>query len=248
MKLEEILDTSLLVGYHLLCNGADIYRVEQSIDYICKAYGLEEVHVFAIPGSIVVTISNQEESLTKTKRIVRRNINLDAVEKFAAFSRYICANLPEYPEVTERVENILSIPPRGLGWQYTARMLSGASFCLFSGGSFLDCMVSAFIGAFIIFLTRLMEHMEANSFFITIFCSFSATLIGGKMGAWFSGTLHGDTIVIGGIMLLVPGIALANSMRDFIASDTLTGLYRMSEAFLVALGVAIGAAAGMLLI
>ncbi len=245
MKLNEVLDTSLLVGYHLLCNGADVYRVEQSIDYVCKAYGVEDIHAFAIPGSIVVTVSSKGESLTKTKRIVKRNINLDAVERLAAFSRYICTNKPEYPEVLERMEEISAAPVWGKGWLYGAHMLAGASFCLFFGGSFRDSLISALIGAFIMFMTRFMQRLDLSAFFITILCSFSAAFIGSKTGGLFPELFHSDKIVIGSIMLLVPGIALANSMRDFIASDTMSGLSRMAEALFVALGVAIGVAVAM---
>ena len=39
MELDEILDASIQVGYELLRNGAEIYRVEQSIMYVCGAYG-----------------------------------------------------------------------------------------------------------------------------------------------------------------------------------------------------------------
>ena len=49
VKLEEVLDTAILVGYNLLRNGAEIYRVEQSIVYICTAYGMQEIEAFAIP-------------------------------------------------------------------------------------------------------------------------------------------------------------------------------------------------------
>ena len=49
-------------------------------------------------------------------------------------------------------------------------------------------------------------------------------------------------------MLLVPGLALANSMRDFIASDTMSGLSRMTEALFVAVGVALGVAVAMFFI
>lgn len=46
---------------------------------------------------------------------------------------------------------------------------------------------------------------------------------------------HADLISIGNIMLLIPGIAFTNSLRDMFSGDTITGLIRCMEALLLAL-------------
>ncbi|MFA9466711.1 MAG: threonine/serine exporter ThrE family protein [Velocimicrobium sp.] len=245
MKLEEILDAAILIGYHLLCNGADVSRVEQSIDYICEAYGAREINAFAIPSSIVVTISNDTMSLTKTKRILKQQTNLDCVEKIAGLSRYICAAKPTYLTIVMRMDEILATPRWNIKWQYVAHMLTGASFCIFFGGNFFDSLIAAAIGALLMSLNKLLEKINANNFFVTVICSFFAAFISGKMGVLFHGYFHTNAITIGDIMLLVPGLALANSMRDFIANDTMTGLSRITEALFVAIGVALGVACAM---
>lgn len=246
MTLEEILDASILIGYHLLCNGADISRVEQSINYICSAYHIQEIHAFAIPSSIVVTISDGQTSLTKTRRITSQQINLERVEKLSGLSRYICENLPDYPEIQNRMDAILELPPWDTKWLYAAYCLSGFAFSTFFGGAPADALVSGALGALIFFLIRFFNGLRANSFFINIICSFTAAFIGAK-SAQLVPALHGDKIIIGSIMLLVPGLVMANAMRDFITSDTMTGISRMTEALLSATGTALGAACGMLL-
>ena len=49
-----------------------------------------------------------------------------------------------------------------------------------------------------------------------------------------------DLISIGNIMLLIPGIAFTNSLRDMFSGDTITGLIRCMEALLLALVVGLG--------
>lgn len=49
-----------------------------------------------------------------------------------------------------------------------------------------------------------------------------------------------DKIIIGALMLLVPGVAVTNSMRDIIAGDLIAGLMKMVEALMVATAIAIG--------
>src|SRR5699024_11811920 len=51
-----------------------------------------------------------------------------------------------------------------------------------------------------------------------------------------------DYIIIGNIMLLIPGIALVTSLRDMIVGDTISGLLGAFEALLRALAIAAGCA------
>lgn len=49
--------------------------------------------------------------------------------------------------------------------------------------------------------------------------------------------------IIGAIMLLVPGLAITNAIRDTMSGDLLSGVIRASEAFLVAIAIAVGTGA-----
>ncbi len=51
---------------------------------------------------------------------------------------------------------------------------------------------------------------------------------------------HLDIVIISSIMLLVPGLAITNAIRDTVSGDLLSGISRTVEAFLVAVAIAIG--------
>ena len=57
-----------------------------------------------------------------------------------------------------------------------------------------------------------------------------------------------DTVIIGTLMLLVPGLAITNAVRDSIAGDLISGLARGAEALLIAVAVALGNGAGMMIL
>ena len=59
-------------------------------------------------------------------------------------------------------------------------------------------------------------------------------LVGASIG------VHPDKIMIGNIMLVIPGIQLTTSLRDMINGDTISGLLNLSEAILKAISVALG--------
>ena len=52
-----------------------------------------------------------------------------------------------------------------------------------------------------------------------------------------------EKIMIGNIMLLIPGIAFTTSLRDLINGDTISGLIGLIEAIVKAIAIAIGFAA-----
>ena len=56
-----------------------------------------------------------------------------------------------------------------------------------------------------------------------------------------------DTVMIGSFMPLVPGMAITNAVRDTLRGDYLSGGARVMEAFLKALGIAIGIGIGLAL-
>ena len=59
--------------------------------------------------------------------------------------------------------------------------------------------------------------------------------------------IDGTKIIIGVLMTLVPGIAITNSMRDFLAKDYLSGFLRLTEALVTATAIAVGVAAAIVI-
>ena len=54
-----------------------------------------------------------------------------------------------------------------------------------------------------------------------------------------------DSAIIGSLMLLVPGLAITNAVRDSIGGDLLAGIIRAVEACLIAIAIALGAGVTM---
>ena len=59
------------------------------------------------------------------------------------------------------------------------------------------------------------------------------------LGQNFS-TFHTDKILIGDIMLLIPGIAVTISVRDIILGDTISGALRLVDSMFLTGGLALG--------
>ena len=68
------------IGKLLLKNGAEIYRVEESLERMCQSYGFQDIGVFALPTYFTMSVTFQDGTSTSlTKRTLQNRTNLDAV-------------------------------------------------------------------------------------------------------------------------------------------------------------------------
>lgn len=240
LEIGNLITASTTLGYQILSHGAETYRVEECISRICKAYGYRNTDVFVIPSSIVVTISGEDdEFITKTKRVILRDTDLDKVDKLNDLCRSICRDKPDYEYIMQELDRIERRPVYS-GWvQHISYGIISAFFTLFYGGNLGDATAAFFIGTMLRALLGQMGKLGATSFFLNIIGgAFSALMCDIAVSLGFAQNM--DTMVIGILMNLVPGIALTNAMREFIAADLISGMIKLVEALIVAVGIAIG--------
>lgn len=110
METEKLLNFGCEMGRQLLQNGAEIYRVEESILRLLAAYGRKEAEVFAIPSCIILNIQEGERNYTKSIRVQTVSNNLRRLSNLNALCRDICREPPPVEESVRRMEAILAQP------------------------------------------------------------------------------------------------------------------------------------------
>ena len=243
MDYTTLLDTVTDLGYNLAISGAETFRVEDSINRILSAYGVES-EVWAIPNCMTVSISTGDgKLLTRMKRIGFHGNDLDSVERYNSLSRKICAEKPE-PSVAAQWlhEAVAKKRNYALPIYLLGNMLGSFGFSIFFGGTFIDALCAGLCGILIGLTDRFLEQFKTNPFFKTIACSFIMTIV-----ACITGMLgiadNVDTVIIGALMILVPGLIFTNAMRDIIYGDTNSGINRIVQVLLIAAAIALGTGA-----
>lgn len=240
--MNEILQVAMLAGQMILENGGETYRVEETIWRICKIYGASEAESFATPTGIMASICHEGKIYSLTRRVSNRTVNLDKIDKVNDLSRSILSKKLSVSDLKQELikinkEEIYSTPVIII---FSA--LAAGSFSVLFGGTLKDVFAAFLIGVIIKFLTIKWSDIGINSFFINSICSgitaFLAIILY-KLGV----ASQINQTIIGAIMLLVPGLAITNAIRDTISGDLLSGLIRAAEAFLVAVSIAVGTGA-----
>lgn len=243
LLMNKILD----IGEAMLTTGAEINRVEDTVTRICRAYGMTDVHVFTITSSIIVTATAWDgEIISQTRRIFSYSTNFTKLELLNALSRNICRETPDIGYIEEQLREIRRSPLYKQKTYYLAYALISASFSVFFGGSLRDAAAASFIGLLLRFLIIWCRRMEMNFIVSNLLCS----LVGGVSAVVLVRLGLGqsmDKIMIGNIMLLIPGIALTNAIRDMISGDIMSGVLRLCEAVLISISLAVGFTLAMFL-
>ena len=191
------------MGEALIGSGAEIYRAEDTLRRIAKAYGATDCEVFIITSSIVITLDRAGAGPRTQTRRIRRQVENGYVLASSAFTLFFSGTLAD------------ALAAGAVGAVLFALQVYVGPFCM-------NAVVSQFLGSFF------------SGILICILCRLFPSL-------------HMARIMIGDIMLLVPGVAFTNSIRDVLLGDTLSGIVRFVEALLLAAVLTVGFLAAILL-
>lgn len=238
--MEEYLHVAMTIGEQMLISGAEVSRVEDTIRRICLAYGAARVDVFSITTIIITTVYSEEAgSCTQTRRIQGWNTDLNRIALLNQLSRRICSSKMEVSQVQEEIRNIMQSPGYSFGAQLLIYAVTSGAFSVFFGGTPADMVVSALIGICLKGSQTFLNQRKQNPLLTAFLCSCLGGLIANLAVTAGFGT-YVDKISIGNIMLLIPGLAFTNSLRDMFSGDTITGLLKLSESVVLAMVIATG--------
>lgn len=241
-----VLDAALDIGEEILRCGGEIRRAEDSLTRICRAYGCDRVDVFCITSVIVLTVHAGDDIYSQTRRISGYGNNMARLEAVNALCRKVCAQVEPVEDVKRRLEEIRSGIVLKKWRKWIGSMIAASGFALFFGGTLMDGIAAALVSLVICVMDLYVYREDMNRLVFTLICSFftgAAALLLTKIGV---GRIS-SAIMIGTIMLLIPGVALTNSVRDMLGGDVIAGMLRLVESVLLAASIAAGFAMAILL-
>ncbi len=242
INYNRVLKCAMDIGEHMLKSGTEAGKVEYAIELICRAYGAVRVDALSITTSIIVTIETPEgECITQTRRILSRTNDLMRIEALNRLSRRICETKPDFDFIEAELQKIDEIKPMRWFVALLADVMVAATFAVFFGGGWRDALAAAIAGLVIFVFNRFTTRLKSNRIVFNLLASIVAGAVCiGLVRIGLGQNL--DYIVIGVIMLLIPGMAMTGAIEDLLIGDTITGLLRLCEAIIAACAIAAGVA------
>lgn len=241
IKLDQrdVLDAAMTAGHILLENGAEIFRVEETIDRICHHFGVQSENAFVLSNGIFLTSGDEHEKrFARVEHIPVRGAQLHRVAAVNQLSREIEEGKYTLPEIREKLEQIRNAPGASKRALVLMSGLGSGCFCLMFGGMWQDCVAAFVIGCllylYLLWLngrcSKIVENIGGGIIITVCSLLFIHMPFGMDMSHMISGS----------IMSLVPGLAFTNGIRDIADGDYISGTVRMIDAVLVFLSVAAG--------
>jgi len=239
MECNDLLNVAGYAGKILLESGAEAYRCEETMVKIAQSFDVDEVQAFVMTTGMMLSITHDHHNYAKIIRIQKRGVDLHKIDRINELSRTIKAKHYDINEVMEQLQQIDQEKRYSYSMTLLFSALSALGFALFFQGSIKDALCSFIIGLCIKIAAIGMEQNKINVFF--------QNALSAGVGAFMSllclqfclcDSL--DIVIISSIMLLVPGLAITNAIRDSVAGDYVSGLTRAVEAVLTAVAIAVG--------
>jgi uncharacterized membrane protein YjjP (DUF1212 family) len=240
-----VMELALNAGHILLENGAEISRVEETMDRICRAYGVRSCNAFVLSNGIFMTAgSDAEPYYAKVQHIPVSSTHLNKVAAVNQLSREIEEGRYTAAQALQALDQIIRMPGKRKGMQILASGVGSAAFCYLFGGNLRDSLCA--------FATGLLLYLFVLSVSSTHLSKIVGNICGGMLVTSVCSLMyltgigeHLNFMIIGSIMPLVPGVPFTNAIREIADGDYISGSVRMLDTLLVFFCIATGVGIGI---
>lgn len=237
---EDPLSLAAEAGRRILESGGEAYRAEEVVLRLCRAWGFPDVECFATVTGLMASVGEGCSSRAVVRRVARRSTDLHRIARLAQEVSRIEGKKGSPADFRRALDALMAEKVHPYWVVLLAAGASAAFFTLLFQGSLRDAGAAFFVGVFI--------KATASASLSRAFPDFITNIVGGVVAASLSAVavLVGfaenlDKTVIGSIMLLVPGLATVNAIRDTITGDLVAGVARLADAFMAAAAISLGA-------
>ena len=236
--MTEVMQVATEAGHIMLENGAEIFRVEETMERITRHYGIDSGRFFVLSNGILTSGGNRYSNV---EFIPFKGAQLEKVVAVNRLSRSIEKGGCTIQEARERLAEIRNMKAKPFMEQVMGSAVGSGAFCAIFGGSLLDCAASFVAGLLLYIFVLLVSRRGMSKIVTNILGSILATSLSVVFIRIGFGE-HPGNMIIGSLIPLIPGVPFTNGIRDLANEDYIAGSTRMIDALTVFFCIAAGVA------
>lgn len=228
------------IGEQLLKNGAEIYRVEDSICRVLKAYDVKKYNVYVLANGIFVSIKDEDgDSLSEVRHVPLESTHLKKIVEINQLVRDIGKLKYNIDEARKKLEECEAIPETSLLTGLLFCAIGIGAFTYIFGGTLTDVLFGSLIGVVEQLCVATLSRFNVNKFLTVTIGSMTVALLSTLLVQ--IGVLTGSNmVVIGGIMPLLPGVAFTTSIRELYNKNYMSGIIKLADTLITTMCIALG--------
>ncbi len=250
MKQEDPLALAAETGRRVLEAGGETYRAEATVVALCRTWGFADAECFATPTGLMASASassarsgagaDSATSRAVVRRVSTRAVDLRRIARIAEEAAKAERSRASPEAFRATLDALVAEKPYRFAATLVAAGACAAFFTLLFGGFIRDAAAAFLVGAGVKATAATVSGRRFPDFIVNIAGgTVAAAMASISVSAGLAVNL--DKTVIGSIMLLVPGLATVNAIRDTIAGDLVAGVARLADAFMAAAAISLGA-------
>ncbi len=240
VNIKKVTEIAVEAGRILLKNGAEIFRVEETITRICHSYGVENVDVFTLSHALFVTTECDGRTYTRIKAVPLSGAHLGIVVEVNKVSRAIAEGKVDMDEAIKRLKAINKMRPIKNIYHILAAGTTSICFGALLGAGLAECICAFVIGCLVWCWCIIAQKMHMSKIVMNLMGGIILTALSVLAMHVIPVPMKIDGMIIGAIMPLIPGITFVNAIRDIAGGDFLCGTVRMLDALFVFVYIAVG--------
>ncbi len=241
-----LIETAALAGEIMLVSGAEINRIEMTIQHILDLADGKRGENVALSTGIYISLDDPEgETITMVRRVADRSTNLNRIYMVNNVSRELCMGKLSVSEAYSQLLEIKEMKLYRPVTAYLGYVGTCGFFAMLFAGSLWDCFAAALVGIGLAAVMVLSKRIHFNDFCTETIAAFFIGIAVLCLKDFVLPNIHRDTVIVSAIMPLVPGVVFTTAIRDTLNGDYSAGVARMLEAITTALAVAAGVGASM---
>lgn len=240
-QFQDALEVAQEAGHVLLENGAEIARIEETMERISTHYGARSGSFFVLSNGIFTTGSDQNSNqrYAKVDFIPLRGAQMEKFVAINTLSREIEQGMHTLEEARTRIREIHDMPAKPVWEQLLGSAFGSAGFCVLFGGGLLDALAAFIVGLLLWAMIIPMGKLGISKVLVNLLGGAFASLL--CYGLSLLGM--GDNLanmMIGALIPLIPGVPFLNGITDLANEDYIAGITKLLDAVLVFIGIAAG--------
>lgn len=238
--IDYVLDFSVHLGREMLLSGANLERVNTSMELVCKTYGLHEVSIFSLSSSVSVSAKNNDgETHTRQLVVPPTGIHLERLKKLSKLSYQVCEEKPSPEKLEDMLYESLMVPSYSAWIEMLGFIIATVSLCRIFKGGVTEMVVVALSTIIVYWLNCFLARAKLNRIITNVVNMFVTTSIV-FFAMWIGFTEDIMPMLTAISLMFIPGVPLVNSIRNIFCGNEMNGILEFLKVILEVLTICAG--------
>ena len=238
--VEYILEFAAHLGRRMLVCGANLERVDDTMNRVCLSYHLTDISIHSLSTLIQISAKGADgEYAARQVSVPGMDIHLEKLGKLNQLSRTVCSTTPVPSSLEYMLNEAEQVEDYPKWLVLLGRLLSMGCICILFGGTLGDIIA---VDLIIFCLSWMLEAMtKANLNHVIL--NFLSMLFAGSAGLLLYGIGLANqyfVVIITCSMLSIPGIPMVNAARNLFCGNEMNGILGLLNVVIETIAIVMG--------